>query len=278
MVTIALTSFAIYFFLILLLYVLQRKMTYFPSFCLSTPKDAGVPEMKIIELFTEDNLAIKGWYSPPKSRYLPTLVYFHGNAGDISNRSFIARTFLDLNYGVFLLTYRGYSGNPGRPFEEGLYADARACLTFLKSQGTPPKSWALVGESIGCAVAIQMATEFSVGALILQAPFSSLAEVAKVHYSFFLPFEGLIKEKYDSIAKIRRIHAPLLILHGKEDTIIPPELSRKLFEKANDPKESVYLAGRGHNDLFEPRLIDAFIRRNMGLKSDLPSHHQQHGL
>lgn len=260
MVNILITSFAIYLATLILIYFFQEKMTYFPSITISAPREARVPEMQIIELQTEDGLKIKGWYSPPKSQNQPTLVYFHGNAGDISNRSFIARTFLDLNYGFFLLTYRGYSGNPGTPSEQGLYSDARAVINFLMKKGLSPKSIVLMGESIGSGVAIQMATEFPIHALILMAPFSSLADVAKIHYSFFLPFNWLIKEKYDSMAKAAHIHAPVLIIHGKKDTIIPPELSRKLFEKFPEPKKAAYIPGSGHNDLFEPHLIDQFIR------------------
>ncbi|NGX58026.1 MAG: Multifunctional-autoprocessing repeats-in-toxin, partial [Chlamydiae bacterium] len=248
----ALYAVIIYFGLLAFLYTFQNSLIYFPNRSITTPQKAGVPEMKVIELTTSDGLKINAWYSPPRESSKPIIVYFHGNAGNIANRGFIARSFINKGYGMLLLTYRGYSGNPGRPGEQGLYNDARAALRFIKNEGVPPQCLVFYGTSIGGAVAIQMATEFQVAAIILQSPFSSIVDVAKYHYFFLLPFTGLIKDKYDSLSKVNMIEAPVLIIHGKSDRIIPPKLSRKLLEEFPEPKEAEYIPGKGHNDLFEP--------------------------
>jgi len=198
MLKIVLYAAAVYSIVLIFLYVVQRHMTYFPDRSIYSPAEAGVPEMDVIELSTNDGLEIKAWYRPPTEPNLPTIVYFHGNAGNIAHRGFIVRPFLRLGYGVLLLTYRGYSGNPGSPSEEGLYNDARAAMDFLGDRGVSEKCTVLYGNSIGGAVAIQMATEYRVGAIVMQAPFSTLADVAQIHYAFFLPFSGLIKEQKGS--------------------------------------------------------------------------------
>lgn len=257
----------IYLGLLVLLYFFQRSLIYFPDNHVYSPDDAGVPEMHIIELPTVDGLKIKAWYLPPSEPSRPTILYFHGNAGNIANRGFIVRPFIDKGYGVLLLTYRGYSGNPGKPSEEGLYNDARAAMQFLENEKVSPHCIVLYGNSIGAAIAIQMATEYSVGALVLQSPFSTLTDVAQVHYAFFMPFKGLINDKYDSMSKVKSIYAPVYILHGKSDNIIPPELSRKLFDAIGQPKEAKYLPNRGHNDLFEPGLVINFIKKYVKCKS-----------
>jgi uncharacterized protein len=253
----------IYLGLLALLYVLQRSLIYFPDKQKISPAEAGVPEMKLVQMETDDGLVIRAWYRPAEKNYLPTLVYFHGNAGNIANRGMIVRPFLEEGYGVLLTTYRGYSGNPGNPSEKGLYSDARAAMTFLEKENIPLKCSVVYGNSIGAAVAIQTAVDYNVGALILQSPFSSITDVAKIHYAFFQPFLVLIKDRFDSLSKAGRIRSPVLMIHGKSDNIIPPELGRKLFEALPEPKESHYVSNRGHNDLFEPDLAIDFINKHI---------------
>lgn len=245
--------------LVTLFYFVQRRLIYFPSRSVTSPREAGVPEMQVIELHTHDGLTIKGWYRPPLDSHLPTVLHFQGNAGNISNRAMLIKPYLKEGFGVLLLTYRGYSGNPGAPTEEGLYQDARSALDFLKKENIPERCIALYGESIGGAVAIQMATEYDVGAIILQAPFTSLADIDQFHYPF-LPIKFLLKDKYESLKKIKNIQAPVLIIHGKRDGIIPPAFSRQLFEAITQPKQMKFIPYAGHNDLFEPTLTIKFIK------------------
>jgi len=246
-------------FIVVFFYVMQRHIIYFPLSYFPSPAEAGVPQMRIVTLHTADGLALKAWYHPPIHSRLPTLIYVHGNAGHIGHRAMMVKPFLEEGYGVLLLTYRGYSGNPGKPTEQGLYQDARAALDFVHQHTIPNHCIVLYGNSIGTAVAIQMATEYPIGAMILQAPFPSLADVGQVHYPF-LPIKPLLKDKFDSIKKVEKLKAPVLVIHGESDWIIPPKLSRQLFNSLPEPKQAKYTPDKGHNDLYEPAHVIQFIQ------------------
>jgi len=260
MLKIVLYALSAYLSIVVFFYFIQRQLIYYPEQNFPTPAHAGVPEMQVIQLMTSDNFLLKAWYRPPVDPNLPTLVYFHGNAGHIGHRALMMAPFLRKGYGVLLLTYRGYSGNPGKPSEEGLYRDARSAMQFLIEEKIPNQCIVLYGNSIGAAVAIQMATEYEIAALVLQSPFTSLTDVGHVHYPFF-PIKWLIKDRYDSVAKGKKIQAPVLILHGANDWIIPTKLSQKLFLTLPEPKEAHYIPNRGHNDLFEPKIVISFIEK-----------------
>ena len=233
------------------MYMLQRSVMYFPARTLPTPAQAGVPDMDVVTLSTDDGLELKAWFRPPEGSgetTRPTVVYFHGNGGGIAIRGARARPYLDRGFGMLLVEYRGYSENPGSPNEEGLYADGRAALAFVQSEGLSLDRIVLLGESLGSGVAVQLATEFDIGALVLEAPFTSTVDVAAGAY-WFLPVRWLLKDRFDSISKIGRVRAPVLMVHGERDRIVPTRLGRRLFAAANDPKEAVYLPQAGHNDL-----------------------------
>ncbi len=248
-----------YLILLVVFYFVQRHLIYFPGKYASSPAEAGVPEMRVIELHTGDGLTLNAWYRPSLQHHLPTIVHFHGNAGHIGNRGMIVKPYLNEGFGVLLLTYRGYSGNPGSPSEEGLYQDARAAMEFLKREGVPEQSIVLYGDSIGAAVAVQMAIEWHVGAIVLQAPFTSLADVGHFHYPFF-PVRLFLKDKFDILNKVHKIHVPVFIIHGKSDNIIPPVFGRQLFEAFSEPKQIELIPHTGHNNLYEPAIIIRFIK------------------
>lgn len=258
---------------VIALYCLQRKMMYFPSQKMVSPEEAGVPEMQEVILMTPDKLALKSWYAPPRESKAGdsfTIVYFHGNAGGIADRAQKIRPYLEHGYGILLVEYRGYSGNKGVPNEHGLYNDGRAALSFLSSKGVVPKRVVIIGESLGTGVAVQMATELSIGALVLEAPFTSTVDVAEDIY-WFVPVKWLMKDRFESVSKIDKVSAPVLIIHGGQDTIIPIELAEILFSKANDPKEALYIAEAGHNDLTRfgsTMKIITFLRAQMEPKKN----------
>jgi uncharacterized protein len=252
----------IYFFFLVLIYVFQRQLTYLPSPAVSTPEQAGVPEMEIVELHTADGLTLNAWYRSPTRPFKPTIVFFHGNTGHIGNRGLIARPFLDNGYGFLLVTYRGYSGNPGSPSEEGLYNDGRAAMEFLEQKNTPLSCIVLYGNSIGTAVAVQLATEYPVAALVLQSSLTSLTDVARYHYLIFT-FETLVKDKFASIDKVEKLDLPIFLFHGEDDRIIPPKLSRRMYEKIKEPKQLLIVPARGHNTLFEPEAVIQFIQEHV---------------
>lgn len=236
------------------LYVFQRGMMYVPGRERPSPAASGLPEMAPVEVRTDDGLVLTGWHRPaPPGR--ATLVYFHGNAGNIGDRGPKVRPYLDAGMGVLLAGYRGYGGNPGQPTEQGLYADARAWLRHLGGAGVGAGSIVLYGESLGTGVAVQMAHEGAragraVAALILEAPFSSMGAAAQIHYPY-VPARWLVRDRYDSLSKIADVAAPVFVFHGAADEVVPIRLGRRLFEAARDPKESLWLPRANHNDLYD---------------------------
>jgi len=235
------------------LYLIQRELIYHPGHSMRSPAASGMPEMRPIEVTAADGVTVVSWYSPARAGK-PTIVYFQGNAGNISDRAFKARPYLDAGFGLLLAGYRGYGGNPGDPSEQGLYADGRAQLAFLAGEGVGPGQWVLYGESLGSGIAVQLAVEQAaktpVAAMVLESPYTSLGDAAAAHYPF-VPARTLVKDRFDSLDKIGRIRTPLFVTHGENDDVVPIALGKRLFEAARPPKESHWVAGGGHNDLYD---------------------------
>jgi uncharacterized protein len=234
--------------------MVQRSLMYFPDTSLPSPGNAGAPGFQAISYETADGLDLVSWYRPA-SKNLATIVYFQGNGGNIADRIFKTRPLFEAGYGLLLVGYRGYGGNPGKPSEDGLYHDARAALTYLQARGLAMDGLVLLGESLGSGVAVRMASETRVRAVILEAPYTSTVDVGQAAY-FFLPVGLLMYDRFPSIDLIGQIQAPLLVVHGEEDSIIPTRFGRRLFEAAKQLKEAHFLPGAGHNDLFEHGLTD----------------------
>jgi len=229
------------------LYFGQRKLVFPAAAYYGTPADAGVPAYQEIHVTTIDGLNLRAWYLPARDPALPVVVHFHGNGSYLGGRVFAAEGQAAAGYGVLITSYRGYSGNPGSPTEDGLYMDARAQLDWLKGQGV--SNIVLQGESLGTGVAIQMAAERQVAAVVLESPYTSLPDAAAKIYPYF-PVHLLMKDRFASIEKIGQVHAPLLILMGERDTVIPIEQGRALFAAANDPKAGIWLPEATHFDLY----------------------------
>ncbi len=241
---------AIYAFVIAVLFLFQRHMEYFPDpRDVGLPKDAGIAEMQVLHVTTEDGLSLVAWFAPPKKKDGKVVVLFHGNGGSIPLRANKARLLIDHGYGVFFTEYRGYGGNPGDPTEEGLYRDARAGLSWLMNNGYKPSQFVIYGESLGTGVAVQMASEIHPKYLIIEAGFSSAADVAKGSM-VGIPVDLLMRDRFDNASKIAAIKTNLLIVHGTADNIIPIEHDRKLFQAANQPKHFYTIHGGGHVDLY----------------------------
>ncbi len=252
------------------LYLFQRNLIYYPDPSAPTPAASGLPEMQTVPLTTADGLTLLAWYRQAEEG-MPTLVYFHGNAGNIGSRGAKARPYLGAGFGLLLAPYRGYSGNPGKPTEDGLYADGRAALAFLKIEGVAAGLTVLYGESLGSGIAVQMAFEMArdspAGAVVLEAPYTSIADVAAHHYPL-VPARWLVKDRFDAVANITAIKAPLLIFHGGRDETVPTVFGRHLFEAAAEPKEGRWLAAADHNNLYDhgaAGMVIDFLARRFGL-------------
>ena len=173
---------------------------------------------------------------------------FNGNAGNRAYRSGLARAFREHGVAVLLFDYRGYGGNEGRPTEAGLAFDARAARAYLATRAdVDPQRVVYFGESLGAAVAIGLAVEHPPAALVLRSPFTSLADVGRLHYPF-LPVRWLLRDRFQSLERIAQIASPVLVIAGDRDSVVPLEQSRQLYAAASAPKRLVIISGADHND------------------------------
>jgi fermentation-respiration switch protein FrsA (DUF1100 family) len=222
---------------------------------IGNPKQIGFSGMQVMHVQTKDGLTLSAWY---KKAYpsCPTIVYFHGNEGNLKSRAFKLEPLLHAGFGVFLIEYRGYGGNPGTPSEEGLYEDSRAALKSLATEGVNWSDAVFLGESLGTGVAVKMAVEFPPAKLVLMAPYTSITDVASGIY-WFLPVGLLSRDRFPSINRIAQVHAPLLVIHGEKDDTVPVSHGRSLLAAANDPKIGVFFKDAGHDNLFTFAASDA---------------------
>ena len=231
-----------------LLFLFQRKLLYFPHRGAVVPADYGVGDMRMVPVRTADGLTVSCWFRGPMQEGRPTVVLLPGNAGHLGIRAHKARALMDEGYGVLMVGYRGYGGNPGTPSEKGLVADARAALDFLVGLGISGTRMVMYGESLGSSIALQLAIERRAGVVVLEAPATSMSDVAAATVPFF-PIRWLLLDRFDCLSRIAEIRSPLLIIHGERDTIVPIRFGRTLFERAAEPKRAHWLPDAGHNDL-----------------------------
>jgi uncharacterized protein len=238
-----------------LLWAFQRRLIYLPSPGPVPPAATVLPGAEDVAFPTADGLRLNGWFAPPVDNPEhpspnpgPAVLVCNGNGGDRSMRAGLAAELARMGLAVLLFDYRGYGGNPGSPTEEGLAADARAALEYLAGRPeVDPGRVVYLGESLGAAVALRLAVERPPAALVLRSPFASLAEVGQRHYPV-LPVSLLLRDRYDSAALAGRLTAPLLVVAGSRDQIVPVSHSRRLFAAAPEPKRLVVLDGADHND------------------------------
>lgn len=230
------------------LYVLQRRLIYRPDATYYTPADADLRGVEIVNLNTSDGVRLVAWYAPAAPGK-PTFLYFHGNGGGLINRSDRFKLFTSAGYGVFMPAYRGYAGSSGSPSEAAIIADAKLAYNHLSSLGVALENVVLYGESLGTGVAVRIGAEHRAAAVVLDAPYTSLVDIAKTLYRI-VPVETFMVDRFDSKAHIGQVHAPLLIMHGAEDAVIPLPFGKALFEAANNPKEMAVIAGAGHSDIY----------------------------
>ena len=247
------------------LFFFQRQLLYLPD--RTHPELVGLEQLGVREvtLSTEDGLSLLSWYLPPRHGR-PVIAYFHGNGGHVGYRAQRLLRFAREGYGVLMPEYRGYGGNPGTPNETGFYADGRAALGFLERETVAPTRLVLYGESLGSGVAVELAVQHEIAGLILEAPFTSVAEVAQCHFPF-VPAARLVTDRFDSLSRIGQVRAPILVLHGEGDRVVPVRFGRALFKAAPEPKEGWFVPEAGHEDLARIGGLDvvvAFIERRLG--------------
>lgn len=238
-----------YFGVAATMYAAQRHLLYNGSSARPDPSRAGLAGLEVVTTRSHDGLPLEHWYVPPPGD-APVVVVFHGNAGDIAERADKLRPLVAAGFGLFLAEYRGFGGNPGQPDETAILRDAHGVLDWLTAAGVPADRTALYGESLGTGVAVGVAADRPVGALVLDAPFTSVADVAQAHY-WYLPAKWLVRDRFDSISRVHRIGAPLLIMHGGRDRTIPPRFGRRLYERAAEPKRWLFLENGNHVDLWD---------------------------
>jgi fermentation-respiration switch protein FrsA (DUF1100 family) len=228
----------------------EEKFIFFPSAeILETPRNYGL-SFDDVYFKSGDGVTLNGWFVayPGAST---TLLWFHGNGGNIGHRAAHLKLLHDkLKVHIFLLDYRGYGKSDGRPSEQGTYKDGVAALKYLRSrEEVESKRIVLFGQSLGAAVATEIAVRHSGLALILEAPFTSIRDMARVVFPL-LPIGPFLRTQYDNLTKIKKVQAPILVLHGDRDEVVPFDQGKKVFAAAPDPKQFYAIRGSGHNDTY----------------------------
>jgi hypothetical protein len=243
-------------------FLLQRHLIYLPGGDLLAPAAAGVPDAEPLTFTTADEVDLDAWYVPADGEAVGAVLVLHGNAGNRSHRGPLAAQLRRAGLASLLVDYRGYGGNPGRPTQDGLLADARAAATALQRRsGLDRDRMIYFGESLGAGVATGLAAEQPPAALVLRSPFPSLVAVGR-HVYPWLPVAALLRDRYPAEEWIARYDGPTLVVAGDADTIIPLQLSRRLADAAVGPVDVEVVAGAGHNDralLDGKQLIGAIV-------------------
>lgn len=239
----------IYLVICIAAYFGNRVFMYHPDPARISPAEAGIDGVEEIELNTGDGETLVAWYSKAK-KAKPTILYFHGNAGNAGGRAPKVETMRGQGAGVFLLNNRGYGGSTGKPSEAHNFADAHVAYEYLRGLGIAANDIILYGESLGSGQATSLASTQDVGAVVLEAPLTSTVDVGKRTY-FFLPLGILLQDKFANPEYVAKIKAPVLVLHGEQDGVIPVQMGKDVFAAANEPKKLELFPQAGHSDLFE---------------------------
>ena len=227
-----------YFLIVISIYFFQRNLLYHPSEN-NYSGDKITVSVEKIKIKTKDGIELLAWFHNKKISSYKTVLFLHGNAGSLENRIHKINHFKDMNVNFLIIAWRGFSGNDGKPSEKGLYEDAKSALRWLNSKGVANEDIIIYGESLGTGVATEIAQNNNFAGIILESPFTSMVDAGKSKYPF-LPVKLLLKDKYESVRKIKKINSPILIMHGKVDKLVPFYMGSKIYELANEPKYSYF--------------------------------------
>jgi uncharacterized protein len=237
----------------------QRRIIYRPDTERVAPSSQGLTGVTEVTLPTPDGETLVAWYTPaPENGQIQgpggplTVLYFHGNGAGLADRAIRIRLLREAGHGVLMLAYRGYAGSTGQPSEAANVSDARMAYEWVRAKGVGADRIVVFGESLGTGVAVQVAASKPVAAVILDSPFTSLVDVAATHFPF-LPVSLLLRDRYVSTEYVGQINAPLLIVHGEKDRVVPFVLGQKLFAAAREPKTFKTFPNVGHLVPFDDR-------------------------
>jgi uncharacterized protein len=232
-----------------LAYFGNRLFMYFPDPARIPPAAVGLAGVEEIEITAADGTTLVAWQAPAKGDR-PVILYFHGNAANAANRAEKIERIIGSGFGIFYLNNRGYGGSGGKPTEKANIADALAAYDHLIAHSVPAERIVAYGESLGSGQAVPVAAKRPVAALLLEAPLTSTVDVGRRVY-FWLPLRWLVTDRYDNERNIRAVTAPVLILHGELDSVVPVAMGRRLYTAAKEPKRIELFPRGGHNDLFD---------------------------
>tara|TARA_B100000963_G_scaffold356347_1_gene376286 strand:+ start:928 stop:1728 length:801 start_codon:yes stop_codon:yes gene_type:complete len=243
-----------YIIVVIFIYFYQRNLLYLPS---ENNYQNDKIQFNYDEVFLKvnDEIKLKSWLIKKDLKRYKTLLIFHGNAGDLSNRIYKLNELNKLNLNILLISWRGFSNNKGSPTERNLYEDAETAIKWLNEKQVKNEKIILYGESLGTGVAVEMGKKFNFNSIILESPFTSIENSAKIYYPY-LPVSLLLKDKYDSISKIKMVTSPILIMHGEKDDVVPFYMGKELFEKANNPKHFYFTPDDDHMMEFNSKLLN----------------------
>ena len=252
----------LYFFVLVFLYFYQRNLLYHPNENNYSGDKISV-DIKKVKIQTSDNIELLGWYHEKNLRDYKTLVYFHGNAGTLENRIHKLNHFQDMNINFLIIAWRGFSGNNGKPTEQGLYEDGKSAINWLAKKGIDEKNLVIYGESLGTGVATHLSQNKNYAGIILETPFTSMVDAAKIFYPY-IPVNLLLKDRFENYKKVKNINSPILVMHGEIDQIVPFSMGKKIYELANEPKYSYFTKYDNHMMEYDEKLV-------LALKSFLKS-------
>ena len=235
-----------YVIAIVLLYALQRRLIFYPGRLPSNYEFSTARYGQEVTLTTDDGERISGLFFPNRSETV--ILYFHGNAGDLSGWQFVSEDFAPLGFNFMIIDYRGYGKSSGSISERGLYKDADAAYHYLLEKGFSAENIIIYGRSIGSGVAVDIASRKKARGLILESPFSSFGKLANEKFPFFFP-SLYLRYRFDNMQKINSVRSPVMFLHGTDDTLIPSSHSQALFDRFTGTKKMILVEKGAHNDL-----------------------------
>ena len=218
---------AIYLIVLIFLYFFQRNLMYHPDENNYSGDNLEV-NIEKVTIKTKDNINLLGWFHNKNLNSYKTIVYFHGNAGTLENRIHKLNHFKDMDVNFLIIAWRGFSGNKGKPSEEGLYTDGASAINWLKEKGLKEEDIIIYGESLGTGIATEITQNKNFAGLILETPFTSMVDAAKTFYPY-IPVNLLLKDKFENYKKIKNINSPIIVMHGEIDQIVPFSMGKKFM-------------------------------------------------